>query len=272
MQIVSCILVFHLLFVVIKASSFYAKDSTNIVAHKPGLEVKTQFRQRSPLENPGLFEGDIKLPPKVSGLQNNGIKIMYATAYETLLWPKGIVYFENRIEDDEFLDLLEEAMTEIESKTCVKFVSKSWFDRNFVQLIQGDGCWSNVGMIGGKQQLSLGIGCKNKKLMLHELVHSLGFYHKHSQADRDQYLNIHWNNIPKEAHDQFDKFPQYWMQTFSRDFDFMSIMLYGPRLFGIDNRMTMSRKDGGRLLDVEDKPGLSTNDVYSINSLYKCYL
>ena len=117
MQVFSCILVFDLLFVVIKASPFYAKDSTNIAAHKLSLKVKTQSRQQSPLENPGLFEGDIKLPPKVSGLQSNGIKIMYATAYETLLWPKGIVYFENKIEDDEFLDLLENAMTEIESKT-----------------------------------------------------------------------------------------------------------------------------------------------------------
>jgi hypothetical protein len=242
------------------------------VAASP-LQAKDGQLSENPLENPGLFQGDIQLPPKLSGLSTrNGIRTMYATAYESLLWPKGVVYYDNSIDDDGFLALLEEAMLEIESNTCVKFVEKSWYTRDYIQLIQGNGCWSNVGRVGGKQMLSLGSGCGNKNLMLHELMHSIGFYHKHSQPDRDQYLDIHWSNIKAEARDQFDILPAYWMKSFTSSFDFMSIMLYGPRLFGINNQVTMSRKDGGRLHDVEDKPGLSFRDIYSINQLYNCKL
>lgn len=243
------------------------------ISYVSGIPVVREQDANSskPLENLALFQGDIRFPARTSTVTTrNGVKVTYATSSDSLLWPGGYVYYMNQIEDDYFLGLLEEAMREIESKTCVKFVERSWYHNDYVELIQDSGCWSYVGRVGGSQQLSLGSTCGNMKLMLHELMHSIGFYHKHSQHDRDQYLTIHWNNIQEKAREQFDKIPFWWTRTFT-DFDFMSIMLYGPRLFSADGRsVTMSRKDGGRLLDVEDKPGLSSKDAYSINKLYQC--
>ena len=57
-------------------------------------------------------------------------------------------------------------------------------------------CYSYVGLIGGKSQdISIGSGCVHKGIILHELMHALGFYHEQSRYDRDQYVSIDYSNI-----------------------------------------------------------------------------
>ncbi|RCN47494.1 hypothetical protein ANCCAN_06391 [Ancylostoma caninum] len=43
--------------------------------------------------------------------------------------------------------------------------------------INGRGCESNVGRVGGQQLLNLGKGCHTFDNMVHELGHSLGLLH-----------------------------------------------------------------------------------------------
>jgi hypothetical protein len=58
-------------------------------------------------------------------------------------------------------------------------------------------CFSGVGRSGGMQVVSLAPTClrKGRGIVLHELMHVLGFWHEHSRADRDRYIQVNWNEI-----------------------------------------------------------------------------
>lgn len=104
------------------------------------------------------------------------------------MWPKGEFVYTV----DSFVDsgLLASAMSQISQATngCIKFREKTDFDFNYVNIYSGEGCFSEVGHKGGAQRLSLGNGCKAIGVYIHEILHSLGFYHHHSRSDRDNYL------------------------------------------------------------------------------------
>lgn len=38
---------------------------------------------------------------------------------------------------------------------------------------------------------------------MHELLHSLGFYHEQSRYDRDSHVEIFWENIPESKFEIF---------------------------------------------------------------------
>ena len=38
-------------------------------------------------------------------------------------------------------------------------------------------------------------GCVTERIVVHELLHVLGFRHEHNRPDRDAHITMHWNNI-----------------------------------------------------------------------------
>ena len=65
-------------------------------------------------------------------------------------------------------------------------------------------CYSYLGMIGGRQNISIGRGCETKGIVLHEIFHALGRIHEQSRTDRNKYVRINRGNIKPGMQAEFD--------------------------------------------------------------------
>lgn len=212
----------------------------------------------------GLFQGDIAIQPNAR----------FGTKQKHRMWQNGTVYYRIHKDMVKYRRHIEKAIKVFERETCVRFIEKkssSIFSsgKDYIEIINGTGCWSFVGRQSGKQQLSLGPGCVYHGTILHEMMHALGFGHMHSNHNRDKYLQINWHNIREEDKDQFTILHPQWYEMST--FDYSSIMLYGSTAFSKDDvSPTMEHKYGGKLTETYEKRGLSNNDLYYINKLYNC--
>ena len=65
-----------------------------------------------------------------------------------------------------------------------RFVGRS-NENDYIEVFKGDpgACWSPVGRVGGKQQVSLGKGCPGVGVVVHEFMHALGTHYNPSHDD-----------------------------------------------------------------------------------------
>ena len=122
--------------------------------------------------------------------------------------------------------------------------------KDYVQLVGGSGrgCSSVLGKRGGRQKLSLGEGkercamtCIHGDVIIHEFLHTLGLDHVQSRPDRDQYIEVIFDNIGLPS--QYQKMPYEDALTFGVKYDGRSIMHYNWKKFAIDDlRPTMLSK------------------------------
>lgn len=160
-------------------------------------------------------------------------------------------------------------MKEIEDRSCLRFQARV-SEPNYVRIFRGNGCFSQVGLVGGPQMVSLGIGCIRHTIIMHELLHAVGFHHEHTRSDRDDYVTIYLNNVQPGLEQAFTKPDPSQYQLLS-PFDYESVMLYGSTSFARSVWLyTMTRKDGTRIPEVYEKTKLSNSDVYRLNRLYQC--
>nr|XP_033339175.1 seminal metalloprotease 1 isoform X3 [Megalopta genalis] len=215
----------------------------------------------------GLFEGDIMLYPSEEGdvESKNGL---VKTASR---WPAGIVPYHIKEEDfdEEEIELIERAMDEYHESTCIRFRPYEKTDVDYVA-IEGktSGCWSLVGRHDRGQVLNLqSPGCVHHGVIVHELMHALGFYHQQSAADRDRWVVINWTNVKPGKEHNFNKYDNRTVTDYGIGYDYASVMHYSSHAFSKNGEPTITPKKKGAKLG--QRKGLSEKDVLKLRAMYE---
>lgn len=184
------------------------------------------------------------------------------------MWENGIVPYEidpAANYSDYTLNQIQTAIEMINSQTNVCIIPRT-NETAYVKIINGGGCWSYVGKIGGMQELSIREpGCNLAGTIAHEFLHALGIFHEQSREDRNDYITVYYDNITPGFENNFDQ-----MINDSEDFgdyDYGSVMHYSAFAFTANGSPTIVKNDG-TYYGLGQRDSLSQSDIAGVNDLY----
>uniref|UniRef100_A0A2C9JFA9 Metalloendopeptidase n=1 Tax=Biomphalaria glabrata TaxID=6526 RepID=A0A2C9JFA9_BIOGL len=170
--------------------------------------------------------------------------------------------------------MIRRAMTEWERYTCMKFRPATSQDKNVVRFQGGGGCNSQLGMIGGTQDLNLEYpGCRFKGLYLHEIGHAIGLVHEHQLPNRDDYISIIYENALPRMRLWFNKYTTKIVDQMSVPYEYSSIMHYSLTAFSVDGKkrtIAVTKPEGEDDIGETHLKELSYTDVLIVNLMYNC--
>lgn len=137
---------------------------------------------------------------------------------------------------------------------------------NYVEFTPATGCWSQVGMVGGKQQIGLASGCSTGST-IHEIGHAYGLWHEQSREDRDSHVTIHWQNIQSGKEHNFNQHISDGDDIGA--YDYGSIMHYPKWAFSKNGNDTITTKPPGT--PIGQRSGLSAGDIAAIHAMYELW-
>uniref|UniRef100_A0A915LLX2 Peptidase M12A domain-containing protein n=1 Tax=Meloidogyne javanica TaxID=6303 RepID=A0A915LLX2_MELJA len=174
-----------------------------------------------PLKNTVNEDSSVKTQ---DGLQRNAVRQSY------LKWPRARIPYTVSSQYTSYgRERIAEAIDEYHKKTCVEWTPKAANDIDYVHILPDDGCYS----------------------LVENSLHSVGFFHEQSRTDRDDYVNILWDNIDPTLRD-----------------DYSSVMHYGPLAFSKNGKPTIEPKE--KSVTIGQRLGFSPTDLYKVNKLYNC--
>ena len=242
---------------------------------RDGAPVEVTFEVRG---GRAIFEGDIdlgpadRIPRTAAELQRNaaspeGPRYGVVTSNTASRWPRGEVAYviEPDVPDP---SRITGALNHIQSQARgVYFVPRtsqaSWivFRRETNPQVCGQ---SPLGRVGGGQVVTIGDSC-GTPTAIHEVLHSLGFWHEQSRCDRDSYVEILWANIDPTYRSQFDSYCAGATTVYA--YDETSIMHYHRWAFSVNGLPTIRSRRGLDHL-IGSGTVLSAQDVNTLGYMY----
>lgn len=166
--------------------------------------------------------------------------------------------------------LIQDAIYEWQKYSCLRFVPWTAGTENFVAFISGNRCSSMVGMRENMQYVRLGSHCLNKRNVLHEIGHVLGFHHEHSRPDRDNYVDILYENVQGDQIENFFKRPYAAVNLYHVPYDYESIMHYSETSSSKNGKPTIITLDPAYQKKIGHGEQLSFYDIKLANLMYSC--
>ncbi|XP_060924549.1 high choriolytic enzyme 1-like [Limanda limanda] len=249
-----------LLFFSMTAIPAYAADDENALDETPAVSDVLE-KVNEGLSN--LVFGDIRL-----NVQRNADPCT-ATG---CAWPKRGRYvlvpvvLSSRYSSSE-RNLIIRALLTFHSSTCIRFVWRRNYHRQYLHFYSGSGCWSYIGRQSRGQAVSLQRnGCLYTGTVQHEVLHALGFHHEQVRSDRDRYVQILTENIQPGKEHNFDIEQTNNLGT---PYDFNSVMHYSKYAFSKNRKPTIVARSNPNM-DFGRATAMSRNDVARVNELYRC--
>jgi len=213
----------------------------------------------SDIDGIAYFEGDIVLgtTDEVVGVDDPG-PLGIGIIGEQYRWPDGVVPY---VTQEIVRPRVEAAIAHWMEKTPFKFIKRT-NEVDYLSFARRNGCWSKVGRRGGEQVVSLGLGC-GVGAAIHEIGHALGLWHEQSRSDRDQFIEILWENIADDMEYNFDKHVLDGEDL--GEYDFASIMHYPETAFSINGKPTIKTVNGQQ---IGQRNGLSPGDLSAMKTMY----
>ncbi|KAF4794107.1 Meprin A subunit alpha [Turdus rufiventris] len=155
-------------------------------------------------------------------------------------------------------------------KSCVDFKPYEG-ERTYIFFSKQSGCWSMVGDLQTGQNLSIGSGCDYRAIVEHEILHALGFYHEQSRMDRDDYVNIWWDEILEGREHNFVKYNDTYITDLNTPYDYESVMHYAPFSFNKNASVpTITAKIPAFDDIIGQRLDFSAIDLERLNRMYNC--
>ncbi|KAL6732777.1 hypothetical protein Aduo_003499 [Ancylostoma duodenale] len=163
-----------------------------------------------------------------------------------------IPYVFDRVTDYKYweVDNIRLAMEIISNNTCIRFRERRNEPQYFRIKNGKGGCYSNLGRTLSLEEHTIMLQsddtgrCTYVKIVVHELIHAIGFNHEHNRYDRDYHVKIHMDNVLQNQTHNFQTVSQYESRTFGFPYDYHSIMHYGNTSFATDmTKLTMETLD-----------------------------
>ena len=214
-----------------------------------------------------IFQKDMVLGTveEVAGSVMSNIQT-YNTGPRTIkpwMWPESTIIYSLPRSHPRYATI-QKGIADLQSRTNLCFKQRT-NEEGYIEFMTGNGNYAPIGRSRNKGLVS--IKDDSYGIVIHELLHSAGFYHTQSRGDRDSYVTINRRNVLSHQLHNFDK---QGPETVIGPYDFGSIMHYFSTAFSSNGRTTIEPKfDREKNIKLMNNyENLSDVDIGIINTIY----